>query len=86
MTNWTTLHWEKHNQQQVPSQSVQAPNVNSSSLNDMLKVVATVFQQILTGLNGAESKEDKIMTITKIVLNLMKQKTNDYAECRQVKL
>jgi hypothetical protein len=39
----------RHNQQ-VPSQSVQAPNANSSSLNDIFKVVATVFQQILTEL------------------------------------
>jgi hypothetical protein len=53
-----------HNQQ-VPSQSVQTPYVQSSSLNDMFKVVATVFQQIMTDLNGAESEEDRIATITK---------------------
>jgi hypothetical protein len=45
-----------HNQQQVPSQSVQAPNANNSSLNDMFKVVAKIFQQIMTELNGAESE------------------------------
>jgi uncharacterized tellurite resistance protein B-like protein len=39
----------------------------------MFKVVATVFQQILTGLNGAESEEDRIVAIAKIVLKLMKQ-------------
>jgi hypothetical protein len=62
----------RHNQQHVPSQSVQAPNANSficgchvqSSHNDMSAV---------TELNGAESEEDRIMSITKIVLKLMKQ-------------
>jgi hypothetical protein len=39
----------------------------------MFTAVATIFQQIVTELNGAESEEDKIMTITKIVLKLMKQ-------------
>jgi hypothetical protein len=38
----------KHNRQQAPSQSVQAPNVNNSFLNDMLTVVTTVFKQIMT--------------------------------------
>jgi hypothetical protein len=38
---------------------VQASTVNSSSLNDVFKVVATVFQQIMTVLNGAKSKEDR---------------------------
>jgi hypothetical protein len=59
--------------QQVSSQSVQAPNANSSSLNDMFTLFATIFQQIMTDLNGAESEEDRIMTITKIVLKLVKQ-------------
>jgi hypothetical protein len=63
--------------QQVPSLSVQASNANSSSLNDMFTVVATIFQQLVTELNGAESEEDRIMAITKIVLKLMKQ------NCRQ---
>jgi hypothetical protein len=39
----------------------------------MFKVVATVFQQIMTLLNAAESEEDRIMAITKIVLKFMKQ-------------
>jgi hypothetical protein len=58
--------------QQVPS-SVQAPNANSLSVNDMFKVVATMFQQVMTELSGAKSEEDRIMVITKIVLKLMKQ-------------
>jgi hypothetical protein len=37
----------------------------------MFKVVATIFQQIMTELNGAESEEGRIMAITKIVLKLM---------------
>jgi hypothetical protein len=43
--------WEKweplplrRNQHKVPSQSVQAPNVNSSYAKETLKVVATIFQ------------------------------------------
>jgi hypothetical protein len=56
----------RHNQQQVPMQSVQAPNANSSSLNDILNVVGTVFQQIMTKLNGAGSEEDRILAITKV--------------------
>jgi hypothetical protein len=39
----------------------------------MFKVVAMIFQQIVTELNQAESEEDRIMAITKIVLKLMKQ-------------
>jgi hypothetical protein len=38
----------------------------------MLRVV-TVIQQIMTDINGAVSEEEKIVAITKIVLNLMKQ-------------
>jgi hypothetical protein len=39
----------------------------------MFTVVATIFQQIMAERNGAESEEDRIMAITKIVLKLMKQ-------------
>jgi hypothetical protein len=41
------------------SQSVQAPNANSSSLNGTFTAVATAFQQITTELSGAESEEDR---------------------------
>jgi hypothetical protein len=44
---------------------VQAP---SSANNGMLKI-ATVVQQIITQLSEPVSKEDKIMGITKMVLN-----------------
>jgi hypothetical protein len=54
----------RHNQQ-VPSQSVQVANANSSSLKNMFKAVAMIFQQIMTDLNGAESEEDRTMGITK---------------------
>jgi hypothetical protein len=54
------------------TKSVQAPNANSSSVYDMSKVVAAIFQQIMTELNGAESEEDRIMVIRKIMLKLMK--------------
>jgi hypothetical protein len=56
----------------ITGQSVQANSVNSSPLNDMFKVAAIV-QQIMTELNGAVTEETKIMAITKIVLNLMKE-------------
>jgi hypothetical protein len=39
----------------------------------MLKVVATVFQQIMTQLNRAESEQDRRVAITKIVLKLIKK-------------
>jgi hypothetical protein len=39
----------------------------------MFTIVATIVQQITTELNGTEPKEDRIMTITKIVLKLTKQ-------------
>jgi hypothetical protein len=47
--------------------SVQAP---SSSSNDS---VATVVHQIMTKLTKAVSEEDKVMVITKLVLNLLQQ-------------
>jgi hypothetical protein len=63
----------RHNQQQLPGQSVQAPNADSFSLKGMFKVVATIFQQIMTELSGTQSEEDRIMAITNILLMLMKQ-------------
>jgi hypothetical protein len=39
----------------------------------MFKVVATVFQQIMTELNVAVSDEERTVVITKIVIKLMKQ-------------
>jgi hypothetical protein len=45
-------------------------NSNLSSLDNMFKV-ATIVQQIMTGLNEAVSEEDKIITITKIVMKLI---------------
>jgi hypothetical protein len=50
----------------------QLPLDNSTS---MLRIV-TVIQQFMTEVNGAVSEEEKIVAITKIILNLMKQ--NDY--------
>jgi hypothetical protein len=41
----------------------------------MLKIV-TVVQQIMTEFNGDVREEDKIVAVTKIVLNLMKQDGN----------
>jgi hypothetical protein len=58
--------------QQKGGQSIQAPTVSSQPLDNMLRV-ATVVQQIMTEFSGAMSEEDKIVAITKIVLNLMKQ-------------
>jgi hypothetical protein len=39
----------------------------------MFKVVTMAFQQIMRELNGAESEEDRIVAMTKIILKLMKQ-------------
>jgi hypothetical protein len=64
----------RHKQQGVPSQSVQARNVDSFFfLNDMFTVVATAFQQTMTELNGAKSEEGRIIAITIIVFKLNKQ-------------
>jgi hypothetical protein len=57
--------------QQPTVQSVRAPKVNSAPLDNMLRVV-TIVQQIMTEFNGVVSK-DKIVAITRIVLNIMKQ-------------
>jgi hypothetical protein len=57
---------------QPTGQSVRACSVNSEPLDNMLRVI-TVVQQIMTEFNGAVSEEEKILAITKIVLNLMKQ-------------
>jgi hypothetical protein len=59
--------------QPTSTASVQAPNANSSSLNDMFKEVVMAFQQIMTELNGAESEEARVVAITKILLKLMKK-------------
>jgi hypothetical protein len=39
----------------------------------MFKAVATIFQQIMRELSGAEPEKDRIRAITKVVLKLMKQ-------------
>jgi hypothetical protein len=41
----------------------------------MFTSVATIFQQVMTELKGAdcESEEDRIMALTKTILKLMKQ-------------
>jgi hypothetical protein len=62
----------RHNQQEVPSQSIQTRNVNNLSLNYMFNV-AMVFLQIMTELKGAKSEEDRTVGITNILLKLMKQ-------------
>jgi hypothetical protein len=58
-------------QQQETGQPVRAAIVNSQLLDNMVRVVAVV-QQIMTEVNGAVSDKDKIVAITKILLNLMK--------------
>jgi hypothetical protein len=57
-------------QQQNTGQSAQASNVNSASLDNMFRV-ASVVQQIMTGINDAVSEEQKIVAITTIVMKLM---------------
>jgi hypothetical protein len=53
-------------EQQKAGQSVRAPSVNSLFLDEMLKVVVTVVQQIMTESYGAVLEETKILAITKI--------------------
>jgi hypothetical protein len=54
---------------QLQAQSVVTPCTGDSPL-DMLRV-ATIVQQIVTEVNGAESEEVKIVAITQLVINLM---------------
>jgi hypothetical protein len=49
------------------TKSVQSSSARSSSMN-MFKAFKTTFQQILTELDGDMSGEDRIVTITEIVL------------------
>jgi hypothetical protein len=60
-------------EQQKRGQSFRATNINSLSLDKMLKIVVTVVQQNMTEFNGAVLDEAKILAITKFVLNLMVQ-------------
>jgi hypothetical protein len=63
-------------QQHLPQQEIQRTGLSvqapSSSNNHMIKG-ATVVQQIITEVSEAASENDKLMVITKMVLNLMKQ-------------
>jgi hypothetical protein len=63
-----------HPMQHLPQQEIQKTGLSvqahRSSNNETLKV-ATVAQQIMRELNEAVSEEEKIMVITKMVLNLM---------------
>jgi hypothetical protein len=62
-----------HQHEQHAGQSVGAPNVYSLPLNNsMLRIVAAV-QQFMTEFNGVMSEEEKIVSVTKIVSNLIKQ-------------
>jgi hypothetical protein len=47
------------------SESGQAPDTNSSSLDNMFRVAAAV-QQIMTELSGAVSEELKIVTVLNV--------------------
>jgi hypothetical protein len=42
-----------------------------NGLNNMFTAVATIFQQIVTELNGADPEEDRIVVITNTVLKFM---------------
>jgi hypothetical protein len=60
-------------EQHARGQSTGAPNVNSLPLDSSMLRIVTVAQQFMTESNGAVSEEEKIVALTKIVLNLMKQ-------------
>jgi hypothetical protein len=66
-TTQTEQQYLKQKDFQKTDLSVQAP---SSSNND---TVATVVHQIMTKLIKAVSEEDRVIVITKLVLNLMQQ-------------
>jgi hypothetical protein len=52
-------------------QSMQANVVNNNAMDDVY-VAFTMMQQIMTGLSGAASEEEKVAVITKAVFNLLK--------------
>jgi hypothetical protein len=60
------------NEQQATGQSMEAPNVNSLRLDNMLRIV-TAVQQLVTEFNADVSEAEKTVAIIQIVLNLMKQ-------------
>jgi hypothetical protein len=62
----------RQHEQQATGQSVGAPNVNSSPLDNMLRIV-TVVQQFVTEFKGSVSEEEKTVITTKLFLNLMKE-------------
>jgi hypothetical protein len=73
---WRVLVPLYQHEQQATDQSVGAPNVNSWPLDNSMMRIVTVVQQLMTEFSGAVTEEKKIVVITKIVLNLMKQ--NDH--------
>jgi hypothetical protein len=60
-------------EQLATGQSVRTPSVNSLPLDNIMLRIVTAVQQFRTELNGAVSEEEKMVAITKIVLNLIKQ-------------
>jgi hypothetical protein len=56
---------------QTSGQQVQAENVNSNAMEDM-SVAFTMVHQIMTGLSGAASEEEKIAVISKTVFSFLK--------------
>jgi hypothetical protein len=62
--------------QRSEGQSVGAPNVNSLPLDNSMLRIVPVVQQLMTEFSGAVSEEEKMVAITKIISNLMKQ--NDH--------
>jgi hypothetical protein len=63
-------------QQHLPQQEIQRTGLSvqapSSTNNGALKI-ATLMHQITTKLSEAASEKDKILVITKMVLDLMKR-------------
>jgi hypothetical protein len=68
--NYTSTSGTKANEQ-ATGQSVQAPNVQSDSL-DMIRAFSVV-EQIMAELKVAASEEDKFVALAKIVFKFMKE-------------
>jgi hypothetical protein len=76
-------HCTRHRQQattnptvQKTGQSVQAPTVNSDSL-EMYRALSVV-EQNMAELKGAASEEDKFLSVAKILFKLMKQNGTEF--------
>jgi hypothetical protein len=62
-----------HQHEQHAGQSVGAPNINSLPIDISMQRIVIVVEQFMTKFNAAVLEEEKIVALTKIVLNVVKK-------------